>query len=81
MKKYSEGKITVIDDLKKGLEIQKFINDSLRTSSEERTILYGEILEERSNDEVLQIGKTLVLTRLSLMEDYAVFSHFSLKIR
>lgn len=77
-KKYLEGEITVIEDLKKGLEIRKFINDSLTTSSDERTILYGEILEKRSNDEVLQVDKTLVLTRLSLMEDYAKLSRFSL---
>lgn len=77
-KKYLEGQITLIDDLKKGLEIQKFINDSLRTSSKERRILYEQILDNKVDDEVHQVDKTIGMLRLSLMEDYAKFSRFYL---
>lgn len=77
-KQYLEGQIIVIDDLKKELEIQKFLNDSLKSSSEERRILYKQIFDKKVNDEVLQVDKTIGILRLSLMEDYAKLSRFSL---
>lgn len=77
-KKYLEVQITAIEDLKNQHEVLRFINDSLTSSSKERSILYKEILEKKSNDEVFQIDKSIVMIRLSLMEDYAKLLRFSL---